>query len=96
MMNDDGKVFNAIIKPGDLIFIPVGVFHAYLNIGSDDLEVYETLKHTSKAKHIDEITLLSGAQHFDVGTTAAALSISKASAEKLMKRQPQQYLVEFK
>mgnify|MGYP001809670650 CR=1 FL=1 len=96
MMDNNGKIFNAIVHPGDLIFIPVGVFHSYLNTGTDDLEIYETMKHTGKTKQIHEITLLSGAQHFDAATMSAAIGISKTSAEKIIKKEPQQYLVEFK
>ncbi len=95
MMDDDGKVFNAMVKPGDLVFIPVGVFHSYLNTGPEDLEIYETFKQAGKSKHVTEITLLSGAQHFDAATMSGALGISKESAQKMIQRHPQKYLVDF-
>lgn len=96
MMDNDGKVFNVMVHPGDLIFIPVGAFHSYLNTGSEDLEVYETFKHTDNATEVTEITLLSGAQNFDAATMSAAIGISKESAEKMMQRKPQPYFIDFK
>ncbi len=42
MMDNKGKVYHAIVKPGDLIYIPVGVFHAYVNIEQNNLEIYES------------------------------------------------------
>jgi oxalate decarboxylase len=88
MMADDGKVYNVILKPGDLVFIPVGTFHTYVNVGKDDLEVYETF---DGSKNINEITLLSGAQHFSAETLAGAIGISKESAQKVIARPSQAY-----
>jgi oxalate decarboxylase len=92
MMADDGKVYNVILKPGDLVFIPVGTFHTYVNVGKDDLEVYETF---DGSKNINEITLLSGAQHFSAETLAGAIGISKESAQKVIARPSQAYITAF-
>jgi oxalate decarboxylase len=92
MMDDNGKVFNAIIKPGDLIFIPVGAFHAYVNIEQNDLEVYESF---TGSKDVSEITLLNGAQHMPARTLAAATGISKESAQRIIDHKPQSYIVPF-
>lgn len=92
MMDDDGKVYNSILKPGDLVFIPVGTFHTYVNVGNDDLQVYEAF---DGSKDLKEITLLNGAQHFSVETLAGAIGISKASAQRVIDKKPQAYITAF-
>lgn len=92
MMDNNGKVYNAIVKPGDLIFIPVGVFHAYVNIEQNDLDVYESF---TGSKEVSEITLLNGAQHMPARTLAAATGISKESAQRIIDHKPQSYIIPF-
>jgi len=92
MMDNDGKVFNVILKPGDLVYIPVGVFHSYVNVGDSDLEVYETF---DGSKHLKEITLLNGAQQFSPETLASAIGISKAAAQEIINKKPQAYITKF-
>ena len=65
MMNDDGKVYHSLIGRGDLISIPVGNFNSFLNIGNEDLEIYEAF---NRVDVINEITLLNGVQHFNIRT----------------------------
>ena len=92
MMDNQGKVYNAIIKPGDVIFIPVGVFHSYVNIEQNDLEIYESF---TGSKDVSEITLLNGAQHMPARTLAAATGISKESAQRIINHKPQSYIIPF-
>lgn len=92
MMDDAGKVFNVTVAAGDLISLPVGAFHSYLNIGNDDLVVYETF---DAAKGLQEISLLSGAQQFSPGVIEGAIGLSKASAERITTEKASQYMMAF-
>lgn len=92
MLDNEGKVYNVIAKSGDVIFIPVGVFHAYVNIEQNDLEVYESFTGSSD---VTEITLLNGAQNMPVRTLAAATGISKESAQRIIKHKSQSYIIPF-
>lgn len=92
MMDDGGKVYNAIVKPGDVIYIPVGVFHSYINIEDNDLEVYESF---TSSKDISEITLLNGAQNLPARTLSGAVGISKGSAERIINKKAQPYIIPF-
>jgi oxalate decarboxylase len=92
MMDDSGKVYNAIVKPGDVIYIPVGVFHSYVNIENNDLEVYESF---TSSKDISEITLLNGAQHLPARTLSGAVGITKESAERIINKKSQSYIIPF-
>lgn len=92
MMDDGGKVYHTLIKPGDVISIPVGNFHGFLNIGNEDLEIYESFNH---ANDIGEITLMNGVQHFDAGVIQGASGLPKASVEKIINNKPQSYMMAF-
>lgn len=92
MMDNDGKVFTALVKRGDLIALPVGTFHTYLNIGQDDLVIYESF---NTGKEITEINLLNGTQNFSAGTIAGATGLSKESTNKVMNQQPQTYMIAY-
>lgn len=92
MMNDDGKVFHTLIHRGDLISIPIGNFHSFLNVGNDDLEVYEGF---NRVDDINEITLMNGVQHFNVGTIVGATGLSKEVIQKIDKDKPESYMVKF-
>ncbi|KTD10986.1 Oxalate decarboxylase OxdC [Legionella gratiana] len=92
MMDNDGKVYHSVIHPGDLISIPVGNFHSFLNIGNDDLEVYEGFNHVDL---INEITLMNGVQHFDVGTIEGATGLSKDLVKKINKDKVESYMMKF-
>mgnify|MGYP000169460794 CR=1 FL=1 len=92
MMDDVGIVYNALLKPGDLVFIPVGIFHAYVNTGSDNLEIYEAF---NQAKDLAELGILSGFQTFRPGTMASATGLSKETIEKIQKDQNRLYIYPF-
>ncbi|HUX79927.1 MAG TPA: cupin domain-containing protein [Alphaproteobacteria bacterium] len=89
MMNHEGTVYNVLINPGDLIFIPVGTFHTYVNVSTDVLEIYEAF---NASKGLAEVTLLSGAKHFSAGTLAGATGLSKEVAEKILKLPVHDYM----
>jgi oxalate decarboxylase len=92
MMDDDGKVFHSKIKPGDLISIPVGSFHGFLNIGKEDLVVYEAF---NRVDEINEITLMNGVQHFSVGTIEGATKLSKELVTKMANEKQESYMLPF-
>jgi len=92
MMDNEGKVYKAIIKPGDLVFIPIGTFHSYLNIAEEPLEIYEVF---NASKDLSEINLLSGAQQFSAGTLSSATGLDKSVTEKILKKAPQKYMIPF-
>jgi oxalate decarboxylase/phosphoglucose isomerase-like protein (cupin superfamily) len=89
MMDHEGTVYNALINPGDLIYIPVGTFHTYVNVGTEILEIYEAF---NASKGLSEVTLLSGAKHFSAGTLAGATGLNKDVAEKILKKPIQNYM----
>lgn len=92
MMNDEGKVYHTTIRPGDLISIPVGNFHSFLNIGKEDLEIYEAF---NRVGDINEITLMNGVQHFSVGMIQGATGLSQTLIKKMNKEKPESYMVAF-
>lgn len=92
MLSREGTSYNVMIKPGDLIFLPVGTFHGFLNAGKDDLVVYEAF---NKAKDIKEISLLDGAQHLNIGAVEGAMGLNKAIVSRVVNQQPMNYMVSF-
>nr|WP_254596022.1 cupin domain-containing protein [Legionella micdadei] len=92
MMDNDGKVYHSLIHRGDLISIPVGNFHSFLNIGNEDLEIYEGFNRTDG---INEITLMNGVQHFNLGTMAGATGLSKDLIKKIQQEKLESYMVKF-
>ena len=92
LMDNDGKVFHSVIHPGDLISIPVGNFHSFLNIGNGDLEVYEGF---NRVEQINEITLMNGVQHFNLGTIEGATGLSKEVIQKIDQNKMGSYMVKF-
>ncbi len=92
MMDDDGKVFHAQVKAGDLVSIPVGSFHGFLNIGKEDLEIYEAFNHVDD---VNEITLMNGVQNFSVGTIEGATKLSKEVIRKISNAKPESYMLPF-
>jgi oxalate decarboxylase/phosphoglucose isomerase-like protein (cupin superfamily) len=92
MMDSHGKVYKAILEPGDLVFIPVGTFHTYVNISGEPLEIYEAF---STSKDLGEISLLGGAQKFSPGVISSATGISKEAVSKIAKKAPQSYIIPF-
>lgn len=92
MMDDDGTVFHSKVQRGDVISIPIGNFHSFLNIGNDDLEVYEAF---NRADDIHEITLMNGVQHFSVGMIEGATGLSKEAVQKISQEKANEYMVAF-
>ena len=92
LMDNDGKVFHSVIHPGDLISVPVGNFHSFLNIGNDDLEIYEGF---NRVEQINEITLMNGVQHFNLGTIEGATGLSKEVIQQIDKNKTESYMVKF-
>lgn len=92
MMDNDGKSYRALIKPGDVIYLPEATFHSFLNIGSNDLEVYETF---GASKDIHEISLLDGAQHLNKGAVSGAMGLNKNTVDRLVQQKPRSYMVSF-
>jgi oxalate decarboxylase len=92
MMDSEGKVYKTLVKPGDLIFIPIGTFHSYVNIATENLEIYEVF---NASKGLSEVNLLTGAQQFSAGTLSSATGLDKSVTEKILKKAPQQYMVAF-
>lgn len=92
MMDDEGKVFNALLVPGDLVFIPKGTFHAYVNVSNEALEVYETF---NASENLSEVTLLNGTKQFSAGTIASATGLKKEVVNDIMNRPTQNYIMPF-
>jgi len=92
MMDDDGVVYQRLVRRGDLVSIPVGLFHGYINVGKGDLEVYEAFNNVDEK---GEITLLSGSKQFNTDIIRATTGISQDAANKIMSQPPQGMLVPF-
>lgn len=89
LMDDNGNVYHSIIEKGDLIFIPVGTFHTYVNIGTEDLEIYESF---NKSGPLREIGILDASQHFKPGTLSGATGISLEGIKKINKTERHVYM----
>lgn len=92
MLDREGKAYYAMVKPGDLIYLPVATFHGFLNTGKDDLVTYEAF---NVAKDIQEISLLDGAQHLNKGAVSGAMGLNKTTVERLIQQEPRSYMVSF-
>ena len=92
MLDREGKAYHAMVKPGDLIYLPVATFHGFLNTGKDDLVTYEAF---SVAKDIQEISLLDGAQHLNKCALGGAMGLNKTTVERLIQQKPRSYMVSF-
>ena len=83
LMDSEGVVYNVILKVGDLVFIPVGTFHTFVNVGTDDLEIYEAFTSPGPLKEID---ILSASSHFRPGTLSGATGVSPESIRKFKEK----------
>ena len=92
MMDDDGVVYHRLVRRGDLVSIPVGLFNGYINVGKGDLEVYEAFNNVDEK---GEITLLSGSQQFNSDIIRGTTGISQEAADKLLKQPPLGMIVPF-
>ncbi len=89
MMDSEGKAYNLILDEGDMVFLPVGTFHTFVNIGTEDLDVYETFKSSAP---LGEIGILDASQHFEASTLAGASGLSKETIGKILKRKRHLYM----
>jgi oxalate decarboxylase len=89
LMDSEGVVYNTILKEGDLVFIPIGVFHTYVNVGTEELEVYEVFTSPGPLREID---LLAASRHFRPGTLSGATGVSQDSIRKLPEAPGQVYM----
>ena len=85
MMDDDGVVYHRLVRRGDLISLPVGVFNGFINVGDSDLEVYEAFNNLGE---VGEITLMSGAQQFNADIIRGTTHISQEAANKIHSHPP--------
>jgi oxalate decarboxylase len=92
MMDDEGKVFHSVIKPGDVVSVPIGNFHSFINIGKDDLEIYEAF---NRADEIREISLLNGAQNLNIGMMEGATGLDQDRIKRIKDAQVGPYMVKF-
>lgn len=92
MMDNKGKVYSAVLTEGDLVFIPMGTFHAYVNIDNVPLEIYEAF---NASKGLSEVTLVNGAKQFSPGTIASATGLSKKTVEKIFNQPTQNFILPF-
>ena len=92
MMDDNGIVYHRLVRRGDLISIPVGLFNGYINVGKENLEVFEALYNLGES---GEITLLSGSQQFNPDIIRSATGISKDAANKLLSQPKQDMIISF-
>lgn len=89
MMVGEGNVYNILIKEGDLLFIPEGAFHTFINVGNEDLEVYEAFMH---AGPFSEIGIQGATAHFRPGIMAGALDLKLNLIQKVGKTKESIYL----
>lgn len=92
MMDDDGVVYHRLVRRGDLISIPVGLFNGCMNVGKTNLEVYESFYNLGE---IGEITLLSGSQQFNPDIIRGATGISQEATNKLLSQPKQDMVLPF-
>lgn len=92
MMDDDGVVYHRLVRRGDLVSVPVGQFNGYINVGKDDLEVYEAFNNLDEK---GEITLMNGSKQFNADIIRGTTGISQDAADKLLSQQPQGMLIPF-
>lgn len=92
MIDSDGKVYHTVLQRGDVVSVPIGTFHSFLNIGKGDLELYEVF---NRVEDIKEISLMDGVQHFSAGVIEGATGVSKALVDKMTKEKIDPYMVSF-
>lgn len=89
IMDGEGNAYNHILGAGDLVFIPEGAFHTFVNVGNDDLEVYESFI-TSKA--FSEIGIQEATTHFRPGVMSGALGLKLEVIQKIPKTKEHVYM----
>lgn len=89
MMDGEGNVYNVMLAEGDLVFIPEGAFHTYVNVGSKDLEIYESF---IISKPFSEIGIQDAATHFRPGIIAGAMGLKLEVIKKIPKTEETVYM----
>lgn len=92
MMDDEGKVYHNVIRPGDVVSIPIGNFHSFINIGKVDLEIYEAF---NRADEINEITLANGVKNLNAGMIQGATGLSQELIKKIKDEKLEDYITQF-
>lgn len=89
MMDGEGHVYNHILEKGDLVFIPEGAFHTYVNIGGGNLEIYESF---IISKPFSEIGIQDATSHFRPGIIAGAMGLKLDVIQKIPKTEAPVYM----
>ncbi|MES2199566.1 MAG: cupin domain-containing protein [Chlamydiota bacterium] len=89
MMDGEGNVYNLMLGEGDLVFIPIGAFHTYVNVGNKDLAIYESFTSSSS---LIEIGIQDASLHFRPGSLAGALGLKREIIEKIPKTKEHVYI----
>jgi len=89
MMDGEGNVYNLMLEKGDLVFIPDGAFHTYVNVGKTDLEIYESFIISSP---LSEIGIQDATSHFRPGIIAGAMGLKLDLVQKIDKTEKPVYM----
>lgn len=90
MMDGEGNVYNLMLKRGDLVFVPEGAFHTYVNVGDSDLEIYESFM---ISKPYSEIGIRGATSHFRPGIMAGAMGLKMDVIHKIPKAEKPIYMI---
>lgn len=90
MMDGEGNVYHIMLKKGDLVFVPEGAFHTYVNVGETDLEIYESF---IISKPYSEIGIRSATSHFRPGIMAGAMGLKLEVIHKIPKTEEPIYMI---
>ena len=82
MMDGEGNVYNLKLGRGDLVFIPNGAFHTYVNIGDQELEIYESF---IDSEPFSEIGFQEATTHFRPGVIAGAMGLDLHVVQQISK-----------
>jgi|LauGreDrversion4_2_1035121.scaffolds.fasta_scaffold35298_6 oxalate decarboxylase/phosphoglucose isomerase-like protein (cupin superfamily) len=91
-MDDEGKVYRTLIEPGDVVAIPCGFFHSFLNTTTEDLVMYEMFYHAELAQ---EMNLINGVQHFSPHIMQGATGLPLSTIEKINQKKSSIYIDKF-
>lgn len=89
IMDGKGNVYNHILNKGDLVFVPEGAFHTFVNVGDNDLEIYESF---IISKPFSEIGIQSATTHFRPGIMAGAMGLKLDVIKKVPKTKDPIYM----
>jgi len=89
MMDGEGNVYNFMVEKGDLVFIPDGAFHTYVNVGHEDLEIYESF---IISEPYSEIGIQDATSHFRPGLIAGAMGLKLDVIQKIPKVEKPVYM----